>query len=74
MGLNKDFYNNLPGMVCVILEEYVEKYSSKEGFSEAWDKYRKHVLESSMDDMMMPYSYFEEVIKESNNAKARQQA
>lgn len=64
MKLNKDFYNDLPGMVCVILDELAEKYSNKKGFNEAWERYRKHILESSMDDMKMPYSYFEEVIKE----------
>ena len=30
--LNKDFYNKLPGFVCEILDEFIEKYCEKARF------------------------------------------
>lgn len=59
---NKDFYSELPGMVCVLLDDIIEKYGNREGFDEAWEKYRSHILSSSMDDMMMPQAFFKEVM------------
>lgn len=55
LNLNTDFYNNLPGMVCEILEEQiVAKYGNMPDFKEAWEEYRQHVLSSSMENMRMP--------------------
>lgn len=60
--LNKDFYSDLPGMVCVYLEDFIQKYGDKEGFSEAWERYRQHIKTSTMDEMLMPGSFFKDII------------
>lgn len=66
---NKDFYNELPGMVCVLLDNIIEKYGDREGFDEAWENYRSHILSSSMDDMMMPQTFFKEVMTDGERKK-----
>ena len=63
---NKDFYSELPGMVCVLLDNIIEKYGDREGFDKAWENYRSHILSSSMDDMMMPQAFFKEVMTSKN--------
>ena len=60
--MNKDFYDNLPGMVCFILDELIEKYGKEKWFKNAWEEYRKHILLSSMDDMKMPGYVFNKYI------------
>lgn len=62
--INKDFYNNLPGMVCIMLDELIEKYGKEEWFEKAWEEYRQHILNSDMDDMKMPGYTFKKYIKE----------
>lgn len=60
---NKDFYSKLPSIVCVLLDDIIEKkYGDREGFDEAWEKYRSHILSSSIDDMKMPQAFFKEVM------------
>jgi len=49
MNLNKDFYNRLPGFVCEILEELIEKHGEKSWFEQAWNEYREYV--SSVEDI-----------------------
>ena len=61
--MNKDFYNDLPGMVCVMLDELIEKYSKEEWFEKAWEEYREHILSSSMDDMKMPGYIFKKYLE-----------
>ena len=56
--MNKDFYNELPGMVCFILDELIEKYENEEWFENAWNEYREHILKSNMNDMKMPGAIF----------------
>ena len=60
--MNKDFYNELPGMVCVILDELIEKYGKENWFNKAWEEYRQHVKNSSMDDVKMPGFVFNKYI------------
>ena len=62
--LNRDFYDNLPGFVCIILEELIEEFGKEEWFSKAWEEYRQHILNSSMDDMKMPGYIFQKYIKD----------
>lgn len=62
--MNKDFYNDLPGGVCIILDSYIKKYGKEEWFQEAWEKYREHVKNSDMDDMRMPGYVFAKYISE----------
>ena len=56
--MNKDFYNKLPGLVCFILDELIEKYENEEWFENAWNEYREHILKSDMDGMKMPGAIF----------------
>lgn len=65
-SLNKDFYDELPGMVCAQLDDIAKKYSHLDWFLEAWNKYRDHVLESDMDNMKMPGYIFGDYIKDSS--------
>ena len=63
MERNKDFYRNLPGMVCIMLDKYITKYKKEPWFPEAWEEYRQHILNSSMDDMKMPGYVFNKYVK-----------
>ena len=67
--LNKDFYDNLPGMVCVVLEEFIEKYSKEQWFEDAWEEYRQHILNSSMGDMRMPNYIFNKFTNKESEEK-----
>ena len=60
--MNKDFYDNLPSMVCYILEDLIKKYGKKDWFKEAWEEYRQHILSSGMDEMKMPGHIFSKYI------------
>ena len=61
--LTKDFYNELPGMVCVILDELKDDYGKEEWFPEAWHEYRQHVLSATMDAMKMPWAIFRKYVE-----------
>ena len=50
--MNKDFYNNLPGLMCETLDKLIEEY-------------RQHILNSSIDDMRMPGYVFNKYINEN---------
>lgn len=65
--LNKDFYDDLPGGVCAMLDDIAKEYGHADWFLEAWNKYRDHVLESDIDNMMMPGYIFGDYIKEKND-------
>lgn len=54
MKVNKDFYSDLPGGICIILDGFITKYGKEDWFEKAWGEYRQHIKESSMDDMKMP--------------------
>lgn len=63
--MNKDFYNDLPSMVCEQLDGiFIPRFEKEEWFAKAWEEYRQHVKTSSMDDVKMPYSVFKKYIKE----------
>ena len=64
--MNKDFYNKLPGMVCFILDELIEKYENEEWFENAWNEYREHILKSNMNDMKMPGAIFGKFLERMN--------
>src|SRR5574344_3042160 len=65
--LNKDFYKDLPGMVCEILDDLIQKYGDQKWFIEAWNEYRTHVNSSRMDSMKMPGHIFNKYIKDNND-------
>ena len=60
--MNKDFYDRLPGTVCVALDNLIKQYSSKDWFPKAWEEYRQHVLTSTRDSMRMPGYVFNKYI------------
>lgn len=62
--MNKDFYDDLPAMVCIMLEEIIKEYSKEEWFEKAWEEYRQHILTSCMDDMKMPGYVFKKYLGE----------
>ncbi len=65
--MNKDFYKYLPGMVCVALETLIEKYGNEPWFKKAWKEYRRHIKNSSMDDMRMPGYVFNKYINNNGD-------
>ena len=64
--MKKDFYNKLPGLVCFILDELIEKYENEEWFENAWNEYREHILKSDMDDMKMLGAIFGKYLERMN--------
>ena len=63
--INKDFYNDLPSMVCEQLDTiFIPKFQNETWFDTAWEEYRQHVKTSSMDEVKMPYAIFKKYIKE----------
>lgn len=56
--MNKDFYDDLPGGICIILDNLITKYGKEEWFEGAWEEYRQHILSSDMVDMKMPGHVF----------------
>lgn len=61
--MNKDFYNDLPGFVCEILEDLIKTYGKEKWFEKAWEEYRQHILSSSIDDMKMPGFVFNKYLE-----------
>lgn len=64
--MNKDFYSNLPGFVCLILDDLIEKYGNEPWFDKAWEEYRKHIKNSSMNDMRMLGYVFNKYVNGDN--------
>lgn len=63
--MNKDFYNDLPSMVCEQLDNvFIPKFQKEDWFNTAWKEYRTHVKTTSMDEVKMPYFIFKKYIKE----------
>ena len=61
--LNKDFYSDLPEMVCKILDDLIQKYGDRGWFIKAWNEYREYVNNSTMDSMKMPGHIFNKYIE-----------
>lgn len=61
--LNKDFYSDLPEMVCKILDDLIQKYGDRGWFIKAWNEYREYVNNSTMDSMKMPGYIFNKYIE-----------
>ena len=63
MKINKDFYNDLPSMVCEQLDKtFIPKFEKEPWFEQAWEEYRQHVKTSSMDEVKMPYAIFKKFL------------
>jgi hypothetical protein len=68
--INKDFYNDLPSMVCEQLDKtFIPKFERELWFDQAWEEYRQHVKTSSMDDVKMPYAIFKKYLESSITSK-----
>lgn len=65
--LNKDFYSDLPEMVCKILDDLIQKYGDQGWFIKAWNEYREYVNNSTMDSMKMPGYIFNKYIANNEN-------
>lgn len=61
-SIEKDFYNDLPGMVCAELDGIIKKYKQEDWFDAAWEEYRQHIKSSDMDTMKMPGFIFKKYI------------
>jgi hypothetical protein len=66
---NKDFYKNLPGCVCAMLDRLERKYGEAPWFGSAWDDYRDLVIESEGNNTYtkMPGYVFDEYTEGENN-------
>ena len=61
--IEKDFYDDLPSMVCEILDKkIIPLYSKEPWFEKAWSEYRSHILESNVDTMKMPGIVFKKYV------------
>lgn len=65
--MNKDFYKDLPGWLCVVLDELIKKYGNEPWFDKAWEEYRQYIKNSSMDDMKMPGYVFNKYINNNGD-------
>lgn len=66
--LNKDFYEDLPSMVCEQLDDnFIPKYGKESWFEKAWEEYRQHVKDSTMDTTKMPAFVFQKYIASTYN-------
>lgn len=69
--VNRDFLQDLPYCVSNILDDLCWKYGTCDWFNEAWEKYRKHILDAGLGGKYkMPgfvfNSYIEDEIKKQN--------
>ena len=68
--LNKDFYEDLPSMVCEQLDgHFIPKYRNKKWFETAWEEYRQHIKNSTMETMKMPASIFQKFLSPLTSMK-----
>ena len=64
--LNNDFYEDLPSMVCEVLEKtIIPKFSNELWFEKAWEEYRQYIKSTPMDEMRMPMFIFKRYIPKS---------
>lgn len=59
INLNKDFYDKLPSFACEHLDNLISEHGEEDWFEDAWNKYRNHILNSDMEHMKMPGSFFD---------------
>lgn len=62
-NINRDFFQDLPYQICNMLDELCWTYKDQPWFEEAWEKYRKHVLDAGLGGKIkMPGFVFNEYI------------
>lgn len=63
MKLNKDFYDNLPGMICVQIDDHIiPRLQDRKWFGNFWEEYRQHVLNADVNNMMMPAHFLKKYV------------
>ena len=67
--MNKDFYDRLPSMVCVMLDDYIKEYKSKSWFKQAWEEYRQHVLNTYWENVKMPGFVFNKYLNKNEEVR-----
>lgn len=75
--VNDDFYKDLPCQVINIMDNIRWQYRNEPWFKEAWEKYRKHVLDAGLGGKIkMPGFVFDEYIDKyvDNQEKKRAKA
>ena len=65
--LNKDFYDDLPEVVCITMDKLIQEYANEDWFIKAWNEYREHVLNTDMSNIKMPGFVFNKYIKKNDS-------
>lgn len=65
--IKKDFYDDLPGIVCELLDDIILQYEDEEWFDKAWEEYRQHIFSAHPDDQRMPGYVFNKYIEGDKN-------
>jgi hypothetical protein len=61
--VNEDFIQDLPSPIREVLYQFKYNYQNRPWFKEAWEKYRKHVLDAGLGGKIkMPASIFNEYL------------
>lgn len=61
--VNEDFISDLPSPIREVLYQFKYNYQNRPWFKEAWEKYRKHVLDAGLGGKIkMPASVFNEYL------------
>lgn len=70
--LNRDFFKDLPEVICQILNDLNWKWGTYPWFNKAWEEYRKHVLDAGLGGKIkMPGFVFNSYIKEQIEKDAK---
>ena len=70
--LNRDFFKDLPDVICQILNDLTWQWGKYPWFNKAWEEYRKHVLDAGLGGKYkMPGFVFNSYIKEQIEKDAK---
>lgn len=64
--LEKDFYDQLPTNVCMIIDNLIMNHADEKWFIKAYGEYRNHVLETNPNEMRMPGFIFNQYLDDNN--------
>lgn len=56
--LDKSFYQDLPSVVCEIIDDMIDRYSEEKWFLKAFNEYRDYVMQTDIEDLRMPGCVF----------------
>ena len=52
--LDKSFYDDLPSMICELLDDLIDKYAHEPWFIKAFNEYRDYCNNTEIQDLRMP--------------------